>query len=363
MRKNNINAMQVGSLIICIIMSMSMGIGIFNALEFAKIDSYIAIIISTILGFIPVGIILYIANYKPNLNIVEKINFLFGKPIGFLVNFIISLIIMLVAITSLFSISNFIVSQFLSNTPVIYIGIALAILNIFALNKGIETITRSSLILMMITIAFFIFLIAGLIPEFKTDNLKPILEYGINKPLIASLITICVNVVPLFLILIIPKDNIVDKKNYNKFIIIAYIIASLITIIIITLTMGVLGQYLADLYQYPEYIVLRKITLFDFIDRIENLICIQWISSTFITSTLCFYYICNNIKKEDKPKKLAILIVAIAILLSLYIFKNNTTFNIYISKIYPYILAFMFLLLLITAIIIFIRRKTRKGIN
>ena len=359
MKKNSINSLQVASLIVFLIISMSLGMGIFNAVEVAKIDSYIAIILGTFIGLIPISIVLYIANYKPNLNIIEKINDLFGKYVGFIINFIIASIIMLVAITTLFSVSNFIVSQFLSNTPIIYIGIMFAIVCILALRKGIETITRTSLILASITILFFIFLATGLITEFKTDNLKPILEFGINKPLFAALTTICINVLPIFTILIIPKNDIIDKKKYNKTIIISYLFSALIIILMVTLTMGVLGKYLAEIYQYPEYIVLKKITVFDFIDRIENLICVLWIMTTFISSTLCFYYITNSIKKEDNPKKLSYSVVGIAIGLSLYLFKNNTTFNNYINNIYPFILAFMFILFIIVAIAIFIKNRKK----
>ena len=165
--------------------------------------------------------------------------------------------------------------------------------------------------------------------------------------------------IPIFTILMIPKNNIVDNKNYNKTILIAYAIGSSIIIIISTLTIGILGQYLTDIYQYPEYIVLKKISLFDFIDRIENIICIFWIFSTFISISMCSYYITNTIKKNDKPKKLAIIVVTIIVLLSINVFKNNTTFNYYIINIYPYILS----ILLLLSIIIAIKIKHKKNLE
>ena len=359
MKKITINSLQLGAIIISIITALIMGISVFNAFVIAKVDGYIATIISTILGIIPLLLIIYIANYKPQLNIKEKINTLFKHKTSFIINLIISIIITIIATTSLFSVVNFIVSQFLSNTPILYIASFLGILTIYALTKGIETISRTSLILITIDIILFIILGMLIINEFKIDNLKPVLEYGIQRPIKASIGTMLMITIPIFTILMIPKNNIVDNKNYNKTILIAYAIGSSIIIIISTLTIGILGQYLTDIYQYPEYIVLKKISLFDFIDRIENIICIFWIFSTFISISMCSYYITNTIKKNDKPKKLAIIVVTIIVLLSINVFKNNTTFNYYIINIYPYILS----ILLLLSIIIAIKIKHKKNLE
>lgn len=358
MKKNSINSLQISALVLSIITSFIIGISILNAFRIAKIDGYIAIIISAILGIIPIILMLYISNFKPNLNIKEKIDYLFGKKIGFILNLIICIIIFIISLTSLFSIVNFIISQFLSNTPVIYIALFLGLLTFYALTKGIETISRTSLILIIIALIFFIFLATCLINEFDTSNLKPILEHGLNKPLLGGFSTMLMFTIPIFTILMIPKNNITDKKNYNKYIIISYLIGATIIIIMSTMTMGVLGQYLSSLYQYPEYIVLKKITLFDFIDRIENIICVQWIFSVFIVLTMCCYYITNTIKKNDTPKKLGGIITLLMVILSIYVFKNNTTFNNYIVYVYPYILSILLIIIMVISTTIFIRKKT-----
>ena len=57
-----INSLQLASLIICPILSASIGIGLYNAIQIAKNDSYISIIISTIIGLIPIFMLLTIAN-------------------------------------------------------------------------------------------------------------------------------------------------------------------------------------------------------------------------------------------------------------------------------------------------------------
>lgn len=357
MNKNKINSLQLGSLILCPILSASLGIGLYNAIQIAKVDSYIGIFISSILGIIPLLLIIYISKFEEDKNIIEKINILYGKYIGTFINFIIVSILFVIGITILFGICNFIVTQFLANTPIMYVGIMFGIVCVYSVSKGIETISRTQFIFTFIITIIFIILAASLYPEFDKSNLKPFFEYGINSPLKVGILNLFTNIIPIFIILIIPKGNICDKEKYTKFVIIFYIISILFILLISIFNIGVLGQYLASFYQYPEYILLKKVNLFGFIDRIENILSIGWILSTYATLTLIIYYISNFIKKNDKSKLSPLIITSLIILTSLFIFKNNTTFNMYITNIYPYIISILFVIMIIICITIIIKKK------
>ena len=357
MNKNKINSLQLGSLILCPILSASLGIGLYNAIQIAKVDSYIGIFISSILGIIPLLLIIYISKFEEDKNIIEKINILYGKYIGTFINFIIVSILFVIGITILFGICNFIVTQFLANTPIMYVGIMFGIVCVYSVSKGIETISRTQFIFTFIITIIFIILATSLYPEFDKSNLKPFFEYGINSPLKVGILNLFTNIIPIFIILIIPKGNICDKEKYTKFVIIFYIISILFILLISIFTIGVLGQYLASFYQYPEYILLKKVNLFGFIDRIENILSIGWILSTYATLTLIIYYISNFIKKNDKSKLSPLIITSLIILTSLFIFKNNTTFNMYITNIYPYIISILFVIMIIICITIIIKKK------
>lgn len=357
MNKNKINSLQLGSLILCPVLSASLGSGLYNAIQIAKVDSYIGIFISGILGIIPLLLIIYISKFEEDKNIIEKINMLFGKYIGTFINFLIVSILFVIGITILFGICNFIVTQFLANTPIIYVGSILGLISIYAVSKGIETISRTQFIFTFIIAIIFITLAITLYPEFDKSNLKPILEYGINPPLKVGILNLFTNIVPIFIILIIPKNNICNKEKYTKYIIIFYVISILFILLISIFTIGVLGQYLASFYQYPEYILLKKVTLFNFIDRIENFLSIGWILSTYATLTLIIYYISNFIKKNDKAKFKPGVITILIISTSLIVFKNNTTFNNYITNIYPYIISLLFIIMIIISMTILIKEK------
>jgi len=360
MKKKAINSLQLGCLILCPVLSASIGIGLYNAIQIAGVDNYISIFLSIFIGLIPLAMIIYIAKYKEDLNLIEKINNLYGKYLGTIINLFIVAIMFVIAITVLFNICNFIVTQFLSNTPILYVAIAFGIISFYAVSKGIETISRTQLIFSFIIALIFIGLAITLLPEFDTSNLKPFLENGLEKPVWTAILNVFTNVIPIFVILIIPKNDIVDKHNYNKYVIIFYFLAAFFILAFSVFTMGVLGQYLSKFYQYPEYILLKRVSIFGFIDRIENLLSFQWIFSCFATLTLIIYYISNFIKKNDQAKLIPFIITIIIIITSTYIFKNNTTFNSYVTNIYPYILSILLIIMFIVCITIFIKKKLIK---
>ena len=245
------------------------------------------------------------------------------------------------------------------DTLLIYVMIVLGLIIYYTLNKGIEVISRISIIFAIIFILLFIFGSISIVGEIKIDNLKPILEFGLNKPLISGLVNSLITTMPFYTLLSIPKDNVKNKKKTTKYFIIAYIIASVMLIVIAFIPNSIMGKYLIDLYQYPGYITLKKISLFKFIDRIENFLSLHWILSCFITIVMCLYYVSNTIKKGNS-KLLNIILCFTTIFISYKIFRNNTVFNNYIYYVYPYILIGIFSIFVIVGINIIIRKLLKK---
>ena len=225
--------------------------------------------------------------------------------------------------------------------------------------------SRVSLILFTITLILYILTFIFLMPHTDINKLKPLLSNNITSITKAGINLTFTNILPIFALLCIPKNNIKDNQKLNKYITIFYIIAISLCIIVITATISTLGIYLTKMYQYPEYITLKEVNLLGFIERSENILSIQWILGYFVALSLFIYYISSTIKiKEDTPNNIiTIIILIIAIYLTRKIFKNNTMFNYYITNIFPYITMILLLVFGLIAITIFIKkRKHNKAI-
>lgn len=355
MNKEKLTSLQFSCLIAFPLLALFSGIGTHNTIKLTGVDSYIAVLISYLIGLLPLGLFLSIFNYKKELDIKEKINYLFGKYIGPLINFIINILVLAIGVVLIYNISNFAISQFLAETPLLVFMILIGLILIYNVSLGIETISKVATIFLAIICFLTIISTTGVLPDFEFSNIQPVLENGLTNPLKGSLILTLTNVVPIFLLLIVPRNKIESKAKIHKHLFLFYSLAFLFMFLALLLTLGSLGIYLSDLYQYPEYTVLKKISLFGFIDRIENVIYIKWILSSFICLSLVIYYIQQTVKKTSK-KLVPTIITGIIIFLSLWIFKNNVIFYKVILNIFPYLCLFLLCIYIIIGINILIRK-------
>ncbi len=359
--KNKINCLQYSTMVVLIMVSAFMGIGVYCLVQAAGIDAYITIPLGMIVGIPVLLLFLYIANYEPDLALPKKLEKLYGKRLGKVVTLICAIFIFIFANNYMFNLINFIVSQFLPETPLLVVGIVFAVLTIYTNTKGIETISRVSLLLLTINLILFAIGFIGLIPSIDTSNLKPFLEFGIGRPLQATFYFVTLMIMPIFALLIVPKNQVVNPEKYNKSIVISYLVSLFIIFGFCIITLGILGIHLASIYQYPEYIILKHVNLFGFLDRIENIITAQWIFGLFFCVAFAVYYIGNSIKLEHNSKMLPTSIVTLMLLASVYLIPNNTFFNVYIYYVAPILRVASLVVFIIIAISIFIKKRKKNS--
>lgn len=357
MKKDKINALQLTSLVMILLISGFMGTGIYSLIRVASVDGYISIIISMILGLVIVFIFTYIANYEKDLSVRDKINSIFGKKIGFILNLVLVSAFFIMSIVFTYNYNSFISSQFLSETPILFIAIPFTILSFYVVTRGFETLSRVGLIIICINIFLLFVALCGVVNTIDLSNLLPFMKDGIKNPLLGVVYFSLTNIVPIFLFLIIPKNNIINQDKYNKYIVIGYIIAMLLMLGMFIIILGSLGIHLASAYQYPEYIVLKRVELFNFLDRIENIVVVQWLFGIFVSIVLIVYYIANMIKSNTNSKLLYGLILIILMVSSVSIFKNSTLFEEFCYYVMPYVIGSILLVMVILWSGIIIKKK------
>lgn len=359
MNKEKLTSLQFACLVCFPMLALFSGIGTHNIIKIAEVDSYLSILISYLLGIIPLLLFLVIFQYKKDLNIKEKIDYLFGKYFGTVINYLINILVLAIGIILIYNISNFAISQFLAETPLLLFMLLLGVILIYNVSLGIENIGRVAVVFLAIICFLTIISTTGVLVDFDVSNIKPVLEHGLKNPLMGSLSLTLTNVVPIFMLLIIPRNKVEKEAKVNKHVFIFYTLAFIFMFLAIILTLGSLGIYLCDIYQYPEYTVLKKISLFGFLDRIENFIYVKWILNSIICLTLVIYYIQQSVKKSS-TKLLPTIIVLLLIFLSLLIFENNTIFYWVSLNVFPYICLFLFIIFVIIGLNILVRKLIEK---
>lgn len=261
----------------------------------SKRQSVLSIFLSRVLYF-GVGIS-YILAHGKNFTII---NFLIGFVLGFGLlllmlkedwnNFFKSLLGKIIILSlAFFLVNNCLVAFavlgsnfYLINTPPLLIIVPLFILILYGIKKGLATTLRLSDILIFISIIIGILAILSIQKNIDFNNYLPLEMLDKCDSLKCILSSAFYSVSPIILELAFLKKCEVNKKA----IILGYLIGSLTIFIMILCILGIFGGNFALLFRYPEYILLKKVNLFNQFEHLETFLSILWFNDLLITSLL-----------------------------------------------------------------------------
>lgn len=339
------------------------GIAIHNITFLAKQDGWISLIIAFIIGFIPMILFNALLNIEPSLSFPQLIKKYCGKIFGTIINVFLILSVLFHAGIVLWNLCNFINSQFLFKTPVLVIGIFFMIPVIYTVSKGLKTIGRTSMVLFLISIIIYFITFFALISKVKISNIFPIFENGITPIMDGSLVQLSYSVLAIFPLLIVPKNNISDNKKLCSSLMKFYIFNFITMFIVMFFIISIFGSPLANLYQYPEFNILKTVNIANFFQRVESILSFQFLFDLIIGLIVFVYFLKTATQQtfnfENKFNNVLIIILSIAIIyISSIIFKNNTIAYDFLGKVYKYV---RLLILFFIPLIIYIIARIRKN--
>lgn len=306
--------------------NLFLGFGFSLLFDRSNKDSYIGALLGMFLGVIIMWAYSYIIKKKNDKTLKEVFNN--HKTVGIITRILYLLISIFILVYVLIIYKIFIVSFLLVSSPELFVTIPFIILATYAAFKGMKGLTRLASSLLPISIIFFIIIFLSLIGLFEATNFFPILTCSPTS-LISTAITFAgISTFPNLLTLNITGEC----KNLVK----TYIFASILLVLTAFTINGVLGEALVNIFRFPEYMVLKQIKLFRFIEKMENVLSIIWIIDLFITASMAIYAI-NEMVPEKKNHFITIAILIILIYIIDNIFSFNYVNQLHIYYILPYV--------------------------
>ncbi len=168
--------------------------------------------------------------------------------------------------------------------------------------KGWQTIGRVGELFMPISLCLFLLTAVILIFYGKLDHFLPVITHDKIDFITCTLYYAFYSSSPFLLFLNAPVK---ESKFTSK-----YLFASFTVTIMGIIIIAVLGSNLIQIYRFPEYMVLKKIQIFSFLEKIENVISMASIVDLFMILATCS----NNIK-DILPKKKRNIVFPIILLL------------------------------------------------
>ena len=326
-----------------------LGFGYSVILYYTNKDSWICFLLGTLLGIMLIYGISKIKKWMGEKTLKEYLNE--NKILKYIVLTIFLIFNFYILSQLFFILETFASSFFLIYSPTYFILIPIFFLIYRITNKGWQSIGRIAEIFMPISLVIVLLSIAILTPYGTTDKFMPIMNQSTFNMIKCTLFFAFYTSSPFLLLLNAPmKDNKLIRK---------YLLSTGTIILIGVLIIAVLGPNLIQIYRYPEYMILKKIKVFQFLEKVENIVSITWILDVFMTLAIS----ANNIKMTLPKKKNKILFLGILTILYFLVIYLGEIYYIELEMyIYlPLILgSFEIFIILLLMLYHFINKKTKN---
>lgn len=293
--------------------SLYFGFGLSYIVHQASDNSSLAMILGMIIG----GIILFWLTKK-------DFSVLYKSKIGMLAIISLSTLLLTSAVIYFTVLtSNF----YLTHTSPLMIIFPLMLVILYAMKKGLATVARLGEILIIIAAILIGVIFLAVTPMITWTNFLPIKLTFNYRFFLSILATTVRSVGPIILLLSLVKDY--DRKAIMT----GYFLGSITIINTLINTIGVLGSTLISLYRYPEYVILNKIAVLNFLEKIENFLALVWFIDILIGAFISILAL-----RKLVNEKLMYILAIIFTIFCIYVFINDYSNSILLWHITTYII-------------------------
>lgn len=314
--------------------------GMFPTLfSLSKTGSLFAIVLGTLLGCL----FLLLLEQVRKRDVLTILDSYFPKVLSFFFKIVLFLSFSFLAGFLLFEHTNYTIDNLLIGSSPIVISLIFLILVFYIASQKIEVLAKFQEVLFFLFCLFFLLLIVGLTPLANPDLLKPMIGERLWE---GTLFYFLATTIPMSLLLFLPKQQILSQKNQTKYVIVSYLIGNLFVLLLSILILSILGPDLAVIYRYPETVILKKISYFSFVERMEGSLSILYLLDLTVFLSLTIHVARNCLRSILSKKHFLLdLFQGILILfLSFHLTKNRTNLFLYFGG---FFLSFILLLFLV----------------
>ncbi|QPQ30737.1 GerAB/ArcD/ProY family transporter [Lysinibacillus sp. JNUCC 51] len=326
----------------------------------AKQDAWIAAIISAVLSLLLIKLYVTVGKQTPTLTFVEANEKILGRFFGKITSIGFIILSFISAGELLYFIGIFMKTEIMPETPMMAFAFLFSIIIIYAAFLGIEVFARSAEILFAMFILIFIVFVVCISPSVHMENLQPIMETPAKSLFLSIIRLMGIFSFPLVILLMIFPSTVNVHESAQKGFYIGTILGGIVLIAIITLATLVLGPENTASRTFPSYSLAQRISIGNFLQRIEVIMAAMWIISIYIKTFMFFYAGVIGIAQICKIKNHRPLILPFGLIilgLSQIVHPNIIHSDIYNRETWP-IFSFFFAILL--PLVLLLVAKIRK---
>ncbi|WP_217581176.1 MULTISPECIES: GerAB/ArcD/ProY family transporter [Lysinibacillus] len=331
----------------------------------SKQDAWIAASIGVVLSLLVVKLFVTLGDQTPTLNFIEANEKLLGRFFGKITVVCFLSLTLFAGGELLYFIGAFMKTEVMPETPTMAFALLFIIIIMYATYLGIENFARSAEILFPMFVLIFIFFVVSITPQIKFENIQPIMEASKTSILYSIIRFISVFSFSLVMLLMIYPASVNVQQSSKKGFFIGMLLGGFVLVTLIILSILVLGPANTASRTFPSYALAQRISIGNFLQRIEIIMAFMWIVSIFIRTFMYFYTTVVGIAQIMKLKDHRPLILPMGIImvgLSQIVHPDIVHSNIYNDEIWP-IYAFVCTILLPILLLIVAVIRNRKSLG
>ncbi len=225
----------------------------------------------------------------------------------------------------------------LPETPMIVLMLAVGLISILAVRLGIEVIGRTSAYILPIVLVIIIVVQLLGLHEMRLNYYKPILSSSITALMKSSFNSFSFPFAEsvIFLGVLFSLKN---KKSTYKVYFAGTGFAGLVIIIITIRNILIVGGLGSSLY-FPSHEAVSRISIGEFLQRIEVSVAFVFAMGTFIKITICLFVCTKGIARVLNLHDYRSIVIQTGIIMVLFaqiLFKNTMEMSEWAFKVYPY---------------------------
>jgi spore germination protein KB len=225
----------------------------------------------------------------------------------------------------------------LPETPLFVSMFCLGLVIIAGVRLGIEVLGRTTTY--FIPIIFFILLLVQIlgISQLHFDHIKPILGNAPSQIMKGAFSTFSFPFAET-VIFIGVFSSLKTKKSNVKVYLTGVLVSGAIIIIATTRNILILGNMLGS-FNFPSYEAVSRISIGDFIQRIEVTDALVFVYGVFIKSSICLLIACKGIGRMFNLKDYRSIVIQMGLLMiyfSYIVYDNAMDMRYWAFKVYPY---------------------------
>lgn len=286
LEKGKISPRQVSWLLVNTILTTSILFLPSMMAKEAKVDAWLSILPVTGFGLFAAWVITSLGRRYPELTVIQYSRIILGKPAGNLVGLVFVLFFLYINSFIIREFGEFVVTLFLSKTPLIAVTMGIVLVSAYAVRGGLEVLGRVNELILPIVLTMVSVSLLLSLPDMEVQNLQPLLARGwlpVVKGAYPAAVFFAETIVMVMLTPYLAKPSRATAAAAK-----AVLVVGLFQLLVI---LGVTAQFGLEVarIKFPFLVMTRYISLFDIIERLEPTTMLVWVMGGFVKISVFFY--------------------------------------------------------------------------